>query len=82
LILLTFACVLLVAVAAGVRILRTEDLPEGWRGPALTTTIVVPIVIVVFTFLGPLAPDWAARAGTPPDILQAVHSSSLSGARR
>ncbi|MGH9125456.1 MAG: ferric reductase-like transmembrane domain-containing protein [Acidimicrobiales bacterium] len=35
------------------------------RTAATVTSVVLPIVVVVWLFAGPLKPGWAARAGTP-----------------
>jgi methionine sulfoxide reductase heme-binding subunit len=62
----TLACVVLVLLALGWRIV------EGWphRAAARTGAVLVTAcaVAVVFTWAkqGPLAPGWSKRAGTPP----------------
>ena len=66
--LLTAACAGAVVVAVLVRIARADP-DGGFRAPAVVLSIAVPIVIVIFTVAGPLAPHWARRAGTPAKLL-------------
>jgi sulfoxide reductase heme-binding subunit YedZ len=55
----------------GVVIWRTSLVPE-WRGPILTVTVAGTLVLLVWGFIGPYAPGWAQRSGTPADLLQAA----------
>lgn len=67
--LLTFACVVAVSIAAIVRVARDDTVLGSLRGPAVGAAVVVPAALLGFTVLGPLAPHWAARAGTPSRLL-------------
>lgn len=79
---ITYACIVAVAVASVVRVLREEGIPMGWRpfvvAATVTASIAVPAGVAVFTAVGPLSAHWAARAGTPTDLL----GSSDTGASR
>jgi methionine sulfoxide reductase heme-binding subunit len=66
---LTFLCVVAVAVAVVVRIVRTEAISEVGRSLAVVASIGSVLLIGIFTILGPLAPGWAKRAGTPSTLL-------------
>jgi hypothetical protein len=66
---LTFMCVVAVAVAVVVRVARTDSVPEAGRSLAVIASIGSVVLIGLFTLLGPLAPGWAKRAGTPAALL-------------
>jgi sulfoxide reductase heme-binding subunit YedZ len=66
---LTIVCVVAVAVAIWIRVQDAEGASESVRGPALVATVVTPLGIALFTFLGPLQHGWAKRAGTPSSLL-------------
>ena len=66
----TFACVLAVAVAAVVRTVRTPAVGARLRTAAIAATVAIPIVLAAFTIIGPLAPHWSARAGTPANLIR------------
>ena len=65
----TFACVVLVALATFVRVIRAERIGENQRTAAIALVAAVPVALGVFTFEGPLSPNWARRAGTPMQLL-------------
>jgi predicted ferric reductase len=67
--LITFACVAAVAVAGLMRVIRVLDIPQAWRTTAVVATLAIPVALAVFAVVGPLAPHWAARAGTPTSLL-------------
>jgi sulfoxide reductase heme-binding subunit YedZ len=75
--LLTTACV--VAVVAAV-LTRASLAADG--GPARVlvggTALTCPLVLAGWLLLGPLAPGWAARSGTPPSLLASRTSSGGS----
>jgi sulfoxide reductase heme-binding subunit YedZ len=75
---LTFVCVLAVAVAVLARINTTQWSEESWRVAALATLVAVPVALGVFTYEGPLAPNWARRAGTPAKLI--IHSTAVTAA--
>jgi hypothetical protein len=52
----------------------------GVRVGALLTSIVAPILLVVWLASGPLAAGWAARAGTPASLLVHVSSTPTTAA--
>ncbi len=66
---LTVACTAVVVAAVAVRIARAHPARPEWRTPALALSLATPIGLAAFTLLGPLAPHWAARAGTPAKLL-------------
>jgi hypothetical protein len=41
---------------------------------------VAPVALVAWVAAGPLAGNWAARAGTPPTLIAAVHGTSTAAA--
>lgn len=69
---ITAACVAAVVVAVFSRIAHTDRISERGRSLAIGAAILTPLAILVFTVLGPLAPGWAARAGTPETLV--VHT--------
>jgi methionine sulfoxide reductase heme-binding subunit len=76
---LTGLCVVAVVVAVGTRIARAHPEHQRLRAPAAALTIATPIGLAVLTLAGPLAPDWARRAGTPETLL--VKASTPASAR-
>ncbi|MGO9754233.1 MAG: ferric reductase-like transmembrane domain-containing protein [Solirubrobacteraceae bacterium] len=66
---ITAACVGTVGCAVIARIARGEGLSERGRSAAIGASILTPLGIAVFAVLGPLAPGWAARAGTPEKLV-------------
>lgn len=67
--LLTAACVAVVAVAVCWRIAAAERPLAGLQVPAIALSIAIPIALAVFTVAGPLQKGWARRAGTPANLL-------------
>ncbi len=63
------ACVAAVVAAVLVRIAQGERIPARGRSAAITAAVITPLAIALFAVLGPLAPGWAARAGTPAPLL-------------
>jgi NADH:ubiquinone oxidoreductase subunit F (NADH-binding) len=63
-------CLATVAAAAGWRLSLAGPGPR--RAAGITVLIGVPLATAVFTFLGPLQPGWARRAGTPAPLLAAL----------
>jgi sulfoxide reductase heme-binding subunit YedZ len=70
---ITAACVVSVAAAGMVRITQAIGLAGVWRAVAVTATVAVPVGVAIFTIVGPLAPHWAARAGTPSEMIAGSH---------
>jgi hypothetical protein len=66
---ITAACVAAVVVATIIRIARSDSDRDGFRAPAMILSIVTPVGLAIFTLVGPLAPHWARRAGTPSSLL-------------
>ncbi len=63
---LTFACVGLVLLTVGWRILGA---PDRLRLPQVATLVALPLaplLLASWVLGGPLAPGWAKRSGTPP----------------
>ncbi len=72
--LLSVACLLAVLAALGWRVASAS--PEsGARRLAAGALAVGPIALVVWAASGPLAGNWAARAGTPSELLGTVGSA-------
>jgi methionine sulfoxide reductase heme-binding subunit len=73
--LITAACILAAVVAIGWRIgtAPPASAPRRLGAGGLAAGL---IALVVWMASGPLARNWAARAGTPPSLLAAVHSSA------
>jgi methionine sulfoxide reductase heme-binding subunit len=65
----TFACVVAVVIAVLVRVVRATGIEEGTRSVAIAAVIVVPLALAIFTAVGPLASNWAQRAGTPTNLI-------------
>ncbi len=63
------ACALLVIVAVWIRIGEHWEQRTRARVVALVGTLVAAIAIVGWLFVGPLAPNWSHRAGTPQSVL-------------
>jgi len=70
---LTVLCVAAVIGAVVVRTLRVASGAATLRGLWLGLAGVTPIALAVFTVVGPLAPHWASRAGTPSSVLLKAH---------
>ena len=75
-------CVAAVVVAVWWRV--AVDWPAGlsWRIGALTTSIVAPVLLVVWLTSGPLSPGWTRRAGTPSRLLSTAASGPTSTTAR
>jgi hypothetical protein len=65
----TVLCVGAVLTAVLVRIARVRARYPGLQAPAMALAIGTPIALAIFTIVGPLAPGWARRAGTPARLL-------------
>ena len=77
--LITFACVVLVALAVAARV--TRAVAPQWRPSALAATVLTPILLAVFALLGPLAPHWSKRSGTPARLLAALAPRAVTPSR-
>ncbi len=62
---ITTGCVAAVVFAVILRIARSDRISERGRSAAILASVLTPLMIAGFAVLGPLAPGWAARAGTP-----------------
>jgi sulfoxide reductase heme-binding subunit YedZ len=78
---LTVACVVAVAVAIWIRVQNAEGASESVRGTALVATVITPLGIAMFTFLGPLQHGWAGHAGTPSSLLVSTKAASVNATR-
>jgi methionine sulfoxide reductase heme-binding subunit len=67
---ITFACVTVVIGAAVVRLVKVAGIDHGIRTAGIAVAVAVVIGMAVFTVVGPLAPHWSERAGTPASILR------------
>ncbi len=71
LLLLTVACVVAVLAAVIIRIGTIDRARAGLRGGAFALAAVTPLGIAIFALVGPLQHGWAAKAGTPANLLGA-----------
>ncbi|MGZ4689952.1 MAG: ferric reductase-like transmembrane domain-containing protein [Acidimicrobiia bacterium] len=62
-------CAALVVVALWLRIGAHWEQHTAARAAALVATVVVPLALAGWLLVGPLAPNWAHRAGTPASVL-------------
>ncbi len=72
-------CAVVVVVAVWLRIGAQWQSHTRVRAAALVATLVVPLLLAGWVLTGPLAANWARRAGTPQSVL--TKSSSSSGNR-
>ena len=70
---ITAFCVAAVVAALIVHIIRATAKPGAGRGLWLGLTAAMPVVMAAFAVVGPLAPHWARRAGTPESVLLKAH---------
>jgi hypothetical protein len=75
---LTFMCVVAVALAVVARVVRTDSMSETGQSLAVVGSVGTVVAIGAFTLLGPLAPGWAKRAGTPPTLLRVYRPRLVS----
>jgi sulfoxide reductase heme-binding subunit YedZ len=69
---LTLACVIAVSAAVIARVTRDDRVVDGLRSFGVLASVATPLAIAAFTVIGPLAPHWAERAGTPARLLGEV----------
>jgi methionine sulfoxide reductase heme-binding subunit len=60
------------------RIFRLSEIAVRRRNNLAAVAVGTPLALAVFALLGPLAPHWAARAGTPQSLLS--HSAVATSA--
>jgi methionine sulfoxide reductase heme-binding subunit len=79
--LITGGCVIAVVVSVVVRARMISDRLPG-RSAAITgAAVFAPLVLVGWLLIGPLAPGWAARSGTPGKLLTGSGAAgTVSGA--
>jgi predicted ferric reductase len=77
-IVITFGCVVLVALASLARVVRADGLTEGTRATGIAVAVVIPVALAVFALEGPLSPKWARRAGTPASLFAPKSSQRAS----
>jgi DMSO/TMAO reductase YedYZ heme-binding membrane subunit len=70
---LTVVCTAVVVAAVVVRIARAATEPGSARMLWLVLAGVTPVALAGFALVGPLAPHWARRAGTPASVLHKAH---------
>lgn len=75
---LTVICVVAVVLAVWARVGYGWPAHRGQRMAAATLSLALPIALLVWTRSGPLASNWAVRAGTPLALL--VHSTKSPAA--
>jgi sulfoxide reductase heme-binding subunit YedZ len=76
---LSFICVGAVVVAVLARAAAGWPADREWRIAAALLATVAPILLVVWLLGGPLAPDWARRAGTPAALLSKKKTAAAPG---
>jgi Ferric reductase like transmembrane component len=69
---LSLVCIAAVGVAIGWRITIGWPMRSGLRVAAASTLAVSPVLLLAWLVGGPLAANWAQRAGTPNALLAAV----------
>jgi hypothetical protein len=74
---LTAACVGTVVIAIGWRVAAAAPASVG-RRLAAGALVVGPVALIVWMALGPLAGNWAARAGTPASMLPSASSTATA----
>jgi len=75
---LTAACVVAVLVAVWARVGFGWPAQRRLRGTAVAASVALPAAFLVWLPSGPLASDWAKRAGTPASLLAKPSHSSPS----
>jgi methionine sulfoxide reductase heme-binding subunit len=63
------ACTAAVVIAIWLRVGAQWEQHTRVRAAALVATVVLPVALAGWLFVGPLAPNWARRAGTPTTVL-------------
>jgi predicted ferric reductase len=79
LLLLSLACLAVVAISVLVRVAAGWPQALRLRGAALAATVAFALFLVVWLPSGPLGSGWAKRAGTPTSLL---HASTAKKAHR
>jgi hypothetical protein len=74
---ITAVCVFLVVVAATWRVIVVSEAPIGARVTAVTAILVGPMILAAWAIVGPLAPHWAIRAGTPLSALSTTAKNAV-----
>jgi len=76
---ITAGCVIVIVAAVAVR--ATDGWPKhsGVRAAALAACVLVPLALLAWLPIGPLAPGWAKRAGTPSSLLATAATLASSG---
>ncbi len=78
--LITMGCLAAVLGALWWRLAGGQGEWDGVRAGAAGLSVIAPLVIVVWMLAGPLHPGWAARAGTPANLLASGNGSSTGSA--
>ncbi len=71
---ITVACLAAVAIAVIARIFAADPESSAIRPLSLAAVVVTPLGLAAFVLLGPLAPHWAKRSGTPVSLLASSRS--------
>jgi hypothetical protein len=72
-------CVFLVLLAVIWRIIVISEMSVAARSAAVVAVLFAPMILAVWAVLGPLAPHWAIRAGTPMSALSSTHKANSKG---
>jgi hypothetical protein len=75
---LSGGCVLTVLLAVWARAAAGWPAHPGARASAVVASIAAPLALVAWLPIGPLAPGWAKRAGTPAALLPTATASAAS----
>ncbi len=78
-VMLTVACVTAVLVALGWRLVAGWPARAGTRILAGAGSLLGVVGVAAWSATGPLRPGWAARAGTPPQLLAGASSPAPAG---
>jgi DMSO/TMAO reductase YedYZ heme-binding membrane subunit len=75
---ITAVCVVLVLVAAGLRLGAALQARPGARAAGLGVLASLPVLLVLWLAVGPLAAGWARRSGTPQSVLAAAGAGAAA----
>lgn len=70
---ITAACIFVVVAAVIWRILVISELSVPARAVSVVGVLVAPMLAAAWAVIGPLAPHWAIRSGTPLTALSSAH---------
>ena len=75
-------CVAVVVLAAIWRLLVVSEKPVAVRSIAVAGVLIAPMALTAWAMIGPLAPHWAKRAGTPTTVLASSAAQKAQAAAK